>query len=143
MIAIPDYENSDINYLVPEHTFKTDFAYNVVHPYGAYATTTTESIVREGFYPKMKVTYTMEAAPQNPIIFGRVLRSDNGFPLLDADVQLIDNPAGIVEMQTKTASDGTYFLTLTKEQYNSSSVALFTRQLKFRKKQRVDRKSVV
>ena len=133
LLAIPDYENSDINYLIPQHTFKTDFNYNIVHPYGAYAATTTESLAREGYYPKMKVTYTMEAAPQNPIIFGKVLRSDNGFPLLDADVQLLDNPGEIVEMQTKTASDGTYFLTLTKEQYNSSSVSLFTRQLKFSK----------
>lgn len=134
LLAIPDYENSDINYLIPEHDFKTNFiVYNSVHPYGPIIIPTTESTAKEGFYPKMNVNYTMEAIPQNPIIFGKVLRSDNGFPLMDADVTLLDNPGSIVEMQTKTAGDGTYFLTLTKEQYNANSVALFTRQLKFSK----------
>lgn len=61
------------------------------------------------------------------------MRSDNGYPLLDADVQLLDNPGATLEMQTKTAVMSNCFLTLTKEQYNSNSVSLFTRQLKFSK----------
>ncbi|MBK8343128.1 MAG: carboxypeptidase regulatory-like domain-containing protein [Bacteroidetes bacterium] len=132
LLAIPDYENSDINYLIPVHDFYSNFSNVSSHPYGPLTINTTESTVKEGFYPKMKLSYTLDAIPQNPIMFGKVLRSDNGYPLLGCRCSITDNPATL-EMQTKTASDGIYFLTLTKEQYNSNSVSLFTRQLKFSK----------
>lgn len=135
ILAIPDYTNSDVNYLIPEHAFKTDFNYVSSHPYGALTITTTESTAREGFYPKMQVKYTMEAIAQDPVILGKVLRSDNGFPLLDVDVNLNNDDYGsmALEMSTKTKSDGSYFLMLAKDQYTANGIQSFNRQIKFSK----------
>ena len=89
IIAIPDYENSDINYIVPLHTFKSDFTLqNTTHPYGNVTIFGEPSTNTEGVYPKMKMHYVIEASPLNPVIFGKVLRSDNGFPLYDVKVHL-------------------------------------------------------
>ena len=134
LLVIPDYGNSDVNYLIPLHTFKTDFILeNTVHPYGSVSFPYSAFAVSEGICAKMSVNYTMGAIPQEPVLFGKVLRSDNGYPLLDADVSLYDNPDGILEAQTKTASDGTYSFVITKEQYNANDSVLFERQLVFSK----------
>ena len=139
IIAIPDYENSDINYIVPLHTFKSDFTLqNTTHPYGNVTIFGEPSTNTEGVYPKMKMHYVIEASPLNPVIFGKVLRSDNGYPLYDVKVQLkksttVGGVINIVEVETTTAADGSYYLIPTAEQYNSSSVQLFSRAITFTK----------
>ena len=86
----------------------------------------------------MKMHYVIEASPLNPVIFGKVLRSDNGYPLYDVKVQLkksttVGGAINIVEVETTTAADGSYYLIPTAEQYNSSSVQLFSRAITFTK----------